>query len=54
MRKEKNPTTVNFINVVTIPSFEELSISITVHEPTHVDIQASKEGEGCEKSFAIY
>ena len=59
--QKKFPTTVNVITVVTIPSFEELSRSKSVHEPAHVDIQCTikyrvkcKEGKGCEKSFAIY
>ena len=36
-------TTVKAIYVVTIPSFEELSRSKSVHEPAHVDIQAKTE-----------
>ena len=41
--KKKIPTTVNVINFVTIPSFEELSRSKSIHETAHVDIQASTE-----------
>ena len=44
MRNHKQcPTTVNVINVVIIPSFEELLRSKYVHEPAHVDTQASTE-----------